>query len=145
MNGLSQPLCLGLASLSIGKEQVIYLTHKLFCQSLDSQFLKNRIVICYATCFRSFQCCCAYSFTKLCFYTRTSMCDHRPKATAHPKHQTFPSQSLTVGTSSKRPPRVSDRDYFLSLTVNDFPLLTSCKRPLDSFSNLYFRCVHYVT
>ena len=66
-------------------------------------------------------------------------------ATAYPKHQTFPSQSLTVGTSSKRPPRVSDRDHFLSLTINDFPLLTSCKRPLDSFSNLYFRCVHYVT
>ena len=29
--------------------------------------------------------------------------------------------------------------------VNDFPLfLTSCKRPLHTFSGLYFRCVHYV-
>ena len=32
------------------------------------------------------------------------------------------SRSLTVGTSSKRPPPVSDRDRFLGLTVNDFPL-----------------------
>ena len=45
-----------------------------------------------------------------------------PTATANPKHQTFPSQSLTVGTSSNRPPPVSDRDYFLGLMVNDFPL-----------------------
>ena len=62
------------------------------------------------------------------------------------KHQNFTSQSLTVGTSSKRPPPVNDRDQFLGLTVNDFPLfLTSCKRPLDVFSNLYVRCVHYAT
>ena len=62
------------------------------------------------------------------------------------KHQKFTSQSLTVGTSSKRAPPVSDRDHFLGLTVNDFPLfLTSCKRPLDTFSNLYVRCVHYAT
>ena len=58
----------------------------------------------------------------------------------------FPSESLTVGTSSKRSPPVSDRDHFLGLTVNDFPLfLTSCKGPLDAFSGLYFRCVHYAT
>ena len=65
----------------------------------------------------------------------------------NPKLQNFPSQSLTVGTSSKRPPPVSDRDHFLGLTVNDFPLfLTSCKRPLDAFSDLYVRSgVHYVT
>ena len=57
----------------------------------------------------------------------------------------FPSQSLTVGTSSERPPPVSDRDHFLGLTLNDFLLfLTSCKRPFDAFSGLYFRCV-YVT
>ena len=44
------------------------------------------------------------------------------------------------------PPPVSDRDQFLGLTVNDFPLfLTSCKRPLDAFSDLYVRCVHYAT
>ena len=62
------------------------------------------------------------------------------------KHQNFPSQSLTVRTSSKRPPPVSDRNHFLGLTVNDFPwFLTYCKRPLDAFSDLYFRCVHYVT
>ena len=44
------------------------------------------------------------------------------------------------------PPPVSDRDQFLGLMVNDFPLfLTSCKRPLDAFSDLYVRCVHYAT
>ena len=59
------------------------------------------------------------------------------------KHQNFVSQSLTVGTSSKRPPPVRDRDQFLGLTVKDFPLfLTSCKLPLDAFSDLYVRCVH---
>ena len=32
------------------------------------------------------------------------------------------------------------------MTVNDFPLfLTSGKRPLAAFSDLYFRCVHYIT
>ena len=42
--------------------------------------------------------------------------DHLPLATAHPKHQNFPSQSLTV----------------------DFSLfLTSCKRPFDAFFDLY--------
>ena len=63
-------------------------------------------------------------------------------------HQNFPSQSLTVGTSSKRPPPVSDRDHFLVLMVNDCPLfLTFCKRPLDVFSNLYVccGCVHDAT
>ena len=69
-----------------------------------------------------------------------------PWATTNPKHQNFPSQSLTIGTSSKRPSPVRDRDHFLGLTVNDFPwFLTSCKRPLDTFSDLYFRWVHYVT
>ena len=72
--------------------------------------------------------------------------DHLPKATANPKHQNIPSQSLTVGTASKRPPSVSDRDHFLGLTVYDFPLFSaSCKRPCDTFSDLYFCCVHYVT
>ena len=47
---------------------------------------------------------------------------------------------------SKRPPPVSDREHFLDLTVDDFPLfLTSCKGPLDAFSDLFFRYVHYVT
>jgi len=32
----------------------------------------------------------------------------------------LPSQSLTVGASSKRPLPVSDRDHFVDLTVNDF-------------------------
>ena len=49
-------------------------------------------------------------------------------------------------TSIKRPPPVSDREHFLGLTVDDFPLfLNSCKRPLDAFSDPYFRCVNYVT
>ena len=34
-----------------------------------------------------------------------------------PKHQTFPRQMLTAGTSRKRPPPVSDRYQFLGLTV----------------------------
>ena len=51
-----------------------------------------------------------------------------------------------MGRSSKRPPPVSDRDHFLGLTVDGFPLLlTSCKRPLDAFSDLYVRCVDYAT
>ena len=67
-------------------------------------------------------------------------------ATTYPKHQDFPSQSVTVGTSVKRPFPVSDQDHFLYLTVNDFPLfLNSCKRPLDTFSDLYLSCVHYAT
>ena len=42
-------------------------------------------------------------------------------------------------------PLVNDRNYFLGLTVDDFPLfLTSFKRPLDVFSKPYFRYVHYV-
>ena len=42
-------------------------------------------------------------------------------------------------------PLVNDRNYFLGLRVNDFPLfLTSFKRPLDVFSKPYFRCMHYV-
>ena len=56
-------------------------------------------------------------------YIQTSRCDHLPKATTNPKHQNFPSQGLTVGTSSKLPPSVSSPDHFLGLTVNDFPLL----------------------
>ena len=47
---------------------------------------------------------------------------------------------------NKLPPSVSNPDHFLGLTVNDFPLLiTSCKQPLDAFSDLYVRCVHYTT
>ena len=42
---------------------------------------------------------------------------HLPCATAYPKHQNFPSQRLTVGISSKRPPLVSDRDHFSGLKV----------------------------
>ena len=60
--------------------------------------------------------------------------------------QNFPSRSFTVGTSSKRLPPVGDRDHFLGLTVKHFLLfLSSCKRPLDAFSDPYFRCVHYFT
>ena len=58
----------------------------------------------------------------------------------------LPVKAFTVGTPRKRPPPVSDRDHFLGLTVKHFPLfLTSCKRPLDAFSDPYFRCVHYFT
>ena len=46
-----------------------------------------------------------------------------PLVSDHP-HKRLPieknSQSLTVGTSSKRPPPVSDQDHFLGLTVNIF-------------------------
>ena len=67
-------------------------------------------------------------------------------ATVNPKHQNFPSQSLTVGVCSKRPPLVSDHYHFLGLMVNDSSLfLTSCKRPLDVFSDLYVRGVRYAT
>ena len=63
--------------------------------------------------------------------------DHLPYATANPKHQNVPSQSLTGGTSCKLPP-LSDRDHFLGLMVHDFPFfLTSCKWSLDSFFDLY--------
>ena len=67
------------------------------------------------------------------------MCYH---LTADPKHQNFPSQSLTVGTSSKQPPPVSNHDHFSGLTVNNFSLfLTSCKQPLGAFlSSLFWLC-----
>ena len=69
------------------------------------------------------------------------MCDQLPSTTANPKHQNFPSLSLTVGTFSKQAPPVSDHDHFLGLTVNDFPLfLNSCKRPLDAFCDLHVCC-----
>ena len=84
---------------------------------------------------------------KLLFNTAEPLC----ATTSHkwqsikPKLQNFPSQSLTVGTSSKWPPPVSNCDHFLGLMVNDFPLfLTSCKRPLHAFSGLYFPCVYDV-
>ena len=67
------------------------------------------------------------------------------KRTPTQKTKNFPSQSLTVGTSSKRPPPVSDRDHFVGLTVNDFPFITSGKRSLDAFSDLCVRCAHYAT
>ena len=35
-----------------------------------------------------------------------------PRATPYSKHQNFPSQSALVETSGKRPPLVSDREYF---------------------------------
>ena len=59
----------------------------------------------------------------------------------------FPVKALQlIGTSSKRPPPVSDRDHFLRLPVNNCPLFfTSCKRPLERFSDLYVCCVHYAT
>ena len=73
-------------------------------------------------------------------HSPTSMCD------CQSKRPNFPSQSLTVGASSERPPPVNDRDHFLGLTVNGYSLfLTSCERPLNSVFDLYFRCVHYVT
>ena len=82
------------------------------------------------------------------------MCDHLslsnqlPQATANPNTKIFPVKALqpTAVTSSKRPPPECDRDHFLGLTVKDFPLfLTSRKRPLDAFSDLRVRFVHYAT
>ena len=64
------------------------------------------------------------------------------KRTPIHKTKNFTSQSLTVGTSSKRPPPVSDRDHFLGLTVNDFPFIISGKRSRDAFPDLYVRCAH---
>ena len=58
----------------------------------------------------------------------------------------FPVKALQFEPLVDDKPPVSDRDHFFGLTVNDFPLyLTSCKRPLDAFSDLYVRCVHYAT
>ena len=68
------------------------------------------------------------------------------KATTHPKHQDFPSQVLQL--------ELLVNGHLLQVTVttfcawkfNDFTLfLTSCKRPLDVFSHLYVRYVHYAT
>ena len=56
------------------------------------------------------------------------MCDHLSSKRLSPisdrlsKTSKLPSQSLTVGSPSKRPPPVRDRDHFLGMTVNDFPL-----------------------
>ena len=89
---------------------------------------------------------CSFIKVLIYAYSRTSMCDHLPQTTAYPKHQKFPNLSLKVGTSSKTPPAVRDRDRIWGLTVNDIPLiLTSCKRPLDAFYDLYVRCVHCAT
>ena len=64
--------------------------------------------------------------------------NHLSSVTANPKHQNFPSQSLTVETSSKWPTPISDRDHFLGLKLEWFSIvLTSCKRSLDAFSDLY--------
>ena len=49
-------------------------------------------------------------------YNRISMCDHLSYATTYAKHQNFPSLSLTVGTSRKRLPPVSDGDHYLEAT-----------------------------
>ena len=38
--------------------------------------------------------------------------DHLSSATSFLKYQKFPSQITIFGTSSKRPPLVSDRDHF---------------------------------
>ena len=56
--------------------------------------------------------------------TTTSLSDYLPQATTCPKHQNFPSQSLTVGTSRKRPHPVSDHYYHFSrLTVYQFSIV----------------------
>ena len=59
-------------------------------------------------------------------YSRTSMSYHQSK------EQTFSSQTLTVGTSRKRPAPVSDHVHFLGLTVffNLLLFLASCEQPL---------------
>ena len=57
----------------------------------------------------------------------------------------FPVKAFQLEPLVQRPPSVNDGDHFLVLTDNDFPLfLTSCKwPPLDRFSDLYVRFVHY--
>ena len=77
--------------------------------------------------------------------------DHLPLTTANPKHQIFPDKAL------QPEPLVNDhllyvsdrdRDHFLGLTFNEFDkqfVLTSCKRPLDALSDLYFAvCTIYI-
>ena len=49
-------------------------------------------------------------------------------------------------TFRKRPPSVSDRDHFWGWKVHDFLwFLTSYKRQLDAFSDVYVRCAHCAT
>jgi len=67
------------------------------------------------------------------------------KRPRYPKHQNFPSQGLTVGTSRKRPHLVSDHYHFLRLTVYQFSIVfnllwaTTC-RMLWSLCSLYELC-----
>ena len=80
------------------------------------------------------------------------MCDYLSKETTSHKRppiqntRTFPVKDLQFESLVN--------DHLLSATVtifrawkfNDFPVVfTSCKRPLDAFSDLYVRCVHYAT
>ena len=62
-----------------------------------------------------------------------------PCATLYPKHKMFPSRSLTVVTSRKPPPIVSDRDHLLGLTVLYFFycfLPAVCTMPLSVYVEL---------
>ena len=60
--------------------------------------------------------------------------------------QIFSVKALQLEPLVNGTPSVSDCDHFLGLMVNDFPLfLTSCKPPLDAFSDLCVCCVHYAT
>ena len=68
--------------------------------------------------------------------TTTSRKRPPPISDRPPKHQLFPSKSLTVGTSSKQPPSVSDRDHFSGLTVNDFPLFQPLVSSLCTLKNI---------
>ena len=64
---------------------------------------------------------CKKKFKKWQQYSGTSMCDHLSSKRLSPisdrlsKTPKLPSQSLTVGSPSKRPPPVSDRDHSLGL------------------------------
>ena len=40
----------------------------------------------------------------------------------YPKHQTFPTQSPTIGTWGKQPPLISCHNYFLAWQLYSFPL-----------------------
>ena len=66
------------------------------------------------------------------YYNRPINTVEPPCATAKAKRPNFPSQSLTVGTPSKRPPS-EDCDHFLGVKVNCFPWATSWRILCSSF------------
>ena len=74
------------------------------------------------------------------------MCNPLHKQPPYTKTPMFSHQSRTVETSRKRPPPVSNHEQISWLTVYISPLfLTSCKQPLDAWSDVYVHCVYYAT